>query len=208
MLKNVLYISASVVVFFAGLICYGIILNIRETSLQEAMQEKGINKIENPFLLVDRRNYKIELFSNKILVKSYKAVFGKNNSTIKTSKNDLVTPIGEYHVCSIDTVSKYHKFIRLNYPNDKDAGEALKQGYINEVEFDAIMLAYKRNDCPPNETKLGAGIGIHSIGEYDFIFRNLPFTFNWTDGSIAVSNENIDELCSVVKIGTPVKITY
>ena len=106
MLKNVLYVSASVIIFFAGLICYGIILNIRESSLQEAMQEKGIYKIENPFLLVDRRNYKIELFSNKILVKTYKAVFGKNNSTIKISKNDLVTPIGEYRICSIDTLSK------------------------------------------------------------------------------------------------------
>ena len=92
--------------------------------------------------------------------------------------------------------------------SEKDAGEALKRGYINESEFDEIAAAYKNNDCPPGKTKLGADIGIHGIGEYDFIFRNLPFTFNWTDGSVAVSNKNIDELCSVVKIGTPVKITY
>ncbi len=208
MLKNILYISGSVAVFFTGMICYGIILNLREVPLIEAMREKGLTKIENVKLIVNRRNYRIELYFDKTFVKSYKAVFGKNNSTSKISKNDLVTPIGEYKICEIDTSSKFHKFFRLNYPNEKDAGEAMKRGYISEAEFDAIMLAQSRNDCPPRETKLGSNIGIQGIGEYDIIFRNLPFSFNWTDGSIAVSNKSIDEIYSVVKIGTTVKITF
>lgn len=208
MLRNVLYISASIIIFFAGLICYGIILNSREVSLEDALKEKGITKIEDVFLKVDRKNYRIELYSNKTLIKIYKAVFGKNSSNIKTSADDLVTPIGEYKICAIDTNSKYHKFLKLNYPNEKDATEALKRGYINEDECSAILEALKRDDCPPASTRLGSNIGIHGIGNYDFIFRNLPFTFNWTNGSIAVSNKNIDELYSVVKIGTPVKITY
>ncbi len=208
MLRNVLYISASIVIFFVGLIVYGIILNLREQSLEEALKEKGISRIENVKLVISRKNYHLELYSNKLLVKSYKAVFGKNNSTIKISKNDLVTPMGDYKICAIDTNSKFHKYLHLNYPNDKDAAEALKQGYINNDEFDAVNLAYKKNECPPDETSLGSNIGIHGIGEYDLIFRNLPFIFNWTDGSIAVSNKSIDELFSVVKVGTPVKITY
>lgn len=208
MLKNILYISGSVAVFFTGMICYGIILNLREVPLDEAMREKGLTKIENAKLVVNRRNYRIELYSNKTFVKSYKAVFGKNTSTVKNSKNDLVTPVGEYKICEIDTSSKYHKFLRLNYPNEKDAGEAMKRRYISEDEFDAILLAQSRNDCPPKDTKLGADIGIQGIGEYDLIFRNLPFSFNWTNGSIAVSNKSIDEIYSVVKIGTTVKITF
>jgi len=208
MLRNVLYISASIVIFFVGLIAYGIILNLREDSLEEALKEKGLNTVENVKLVVSRKNYRIELYSDKLLIKSYKSVFGKNNSTIKTSKGDLVTPIGEYKICAIDTNSKFHKYLHISYPNDKDAAEALKQDYINKDEFDAINLAYRKNECPPAETSLGSNIGIHGIGEYDFIFRNLPFTFNWTDGSIAVSNKDIDELFSVVKIGTPVKIIY
>lgn len=208
MLRNVLYISASIIIFFIGLIIYGIILNLREGNLNDILTEKGIQKLENVKLVVSRKNYRIELYSDKLFIKSYKAVFGKNNSTIKISKNDQVTPIGEYKICSIDTSSQYHKLFQLNYPNDKDAAEAMKQGYINKDEFDAINLAYKKNECPPEETSLGANIGIHGIGKYNFIFKNLPFTFNWTDGSIAISNENIDELFSIVKIGTPVKITY
>jgi murein L,D-transpeptidase YafK len=155
---------------------------LREIDLSDAMKRKGINKFENPWIKIDRRNYKLELYSDKILVKTYKAVFGKNNSIIKTSANDFVTPIGEYQICEIDIHSKYHKFLRINYPNEKDAAEDLKQRYITQDEYIKILDAFNRNDCPPKDTKLGSNIGIHGIGEY------LPFTFNWTNGSIAVSN--------------------
>lgn len=208
MLRNVIYISGSIIVFFAGLIIYGVILNLREETLSEAMKDKGIAKVENVKLIVSRKNYRIELYSDKKLVKTYKAVFGKSSGTNKTSAVDLVTPVGEYEICRLDTATKYHKFLYLNYPNEKDAAEALKQNYIGKEEYEVVISAHKKNECPPMHTKLGAEIGIHGIGEYDFIFKNLPFTFNWTNGSIAVSNKNIDELYSIVKIGTPVKIIY
>jgi len=208
MLRNILYISASVIIFFAGLIFYGVILNLREITLAQALSEKGLTKLSEVRLVVDRKNYRIELYSEKILVKSYKAAFGKNTNLIKTSATDNVTPIGDYKICAVDTISTYHKFLHLDYPNERDAAEAFKQGYIFEDEFKAIMLTAQKNICPPKETKLGADIGIHGIGTYNAIFKNLPFSFNWTNGSIAVSNENIDELYKVVKIGIPVKITY
>ncbi len=196
------------IVFFAGLLLYGIILNLREVTLAEAMHDRGMAAIKDAKLIVDRKNYRIELYSEKVLVKSYKAVFGKNPSSIKTSEDDNVTPMGEYEICTIDTASKYHKFLKLNYPNARDAAEALKRGYISKNEFDMIMLSHSKEYCPPKGTRLGSEIGVHGIGKYNFIFKNLPFSFNWTNGSIAVSNESIDELYSVVKIGTPVKITY
>ncbi len=206
MLKNTLYIFGSVVVFFAGVIFYGIILNLKEVSLSVALADKKIKQLNNVQLIVDRKNYRIELFSEGILVKDYKAVFGKSTNSIKTSAEDNVTPVGNYKICAIDTTSRYHKFLHLNYPNEYDAAEALARGYINHDEFASIMISVRRNECPPNETRLGSAIGIHGIGTYNIIFKNLPFSFNWTNGSIAVSNENIDELYSVVKIGTPVKI--
>ncbi len=54
--------------------------------------------------------------------------------------------------------------------------------------------------CPYENTILGGEIGIQGIGEYNLIFKNLPFVFNWTNGSAAISNESIDELLSVVDI--------
>lgn len=196
------------ILFFAGLILYGVVLNLREVTLKEALLEKRLINLNDVHLIVDRKNYRIELYSDKILIKTFKAAFGKNTGTLKTSATDNVTPIGQYKVCAADSLSKYHKFLYLDYPNEQDAAEALKQKYINSNEFNTIMLAVKKNECPPKETRLGADLGIHGIGKYNVIFKNLPFSFNWTNGSIAVSNENIDELYSVVKIGTMVKITY
>jgi murein L,D-transpeptidase YafK len=207
LVKNILYIFGSVLIFFTGLILYGIILNIREIPLKEAMTEKGIGEIKEPKLVVDRKNYRIELYDQKQLIKTYKAVFGKSNSDIKTSKDDFVTPVGDYKICSIDTLSKYHKFLKINYPNLQDAAEAFARKYITKDEFGVLMSSIKKDECPQEGTSLGSNIGIHGIGKYDLIFRNLPFTFNWTNGSVAVSNANIDELFSVVKIGTPVIIT-
>ena len=204
--RNVAYFSGSVFVFFAGMIIYGIILNLREITLNEAMISKELSKLGEITIIIDRSNYQLDLYSDTVLVKRYKVVFGKNRSNLKTSAFDYATPIGNYNICIIDTNTQYHKFLKLNYPNRRDAAEALKNHYINKSEHDKIIQSYSNNNCSQNETPLGANIGIHGTGEYDFIFKNLPFIFNWTNGSIAVSNENIDELFSVVKIGTKVKI--
>lgn len=208
MVRNIFYILGSVILFFAGMVFYGMILNLQEVKLADAMRDNGISEIKNPILIIDRKRYVLQLFNENKLVKSYKAVFGKNQSLVKISKEDNVTPIGEYKICAKDTNTQYHKELKLNYPSISDAAEALARNYINQDEYDAIILAQKNNDCPPRETKLGAEISIHGIGTYDIIFRNLPFSFNWTNGSIAISNESIDELYSVTKIGTPVKIIY
>ena len=206
LLKNVFYFSGSVFVFFAGLVVYGVILNLRQVTLVEAMASTKINELQNVHLIIDRSNFTLELYSDSLLVKKYKAIFGKNRNKIKTSEFDYVTPIGEYRICRIDTNVQYHKFLQINYPNPRDAAEAYKDGYINKKEHDLIIASYTNNEIPNENTPLGANIGIHGTGKYNFIFKNLPFIFNWTNGSIAISNENIDELYKVVKIGTPVKI--
>jgi hypothetical protein len=69
-----------------------------------------------------------------------------------------------------------------------------------------LNFEFYYSECPEPDTDLGGNIGIQGIGEYNAIFKNLPFVFNWTDGSIAVSNEDIDEIYSVVKRGTKVVI--
>ena len=204
MLRNLVYFSVSIILFFGGMIVYGIILNIREDTLVEAMQDKGLTTLADVNLVVSRQNYVMYLYSDSTLVKTYKVVFGQGNGRVKTSKDDNVTPRGTYHVCKIDTNSVFHKKLFLDYPNKKDAAEAFKNEVISQNEYN--LLVNSNSKCPHSETKLGADIGIHGIGEYDFIFRNLPFAFNWTNGSIAVSNENIDELYSIINSNTTVVI--
>ena len=205
MLKNILYFIASIIVFILGMVIYGIILNAREPSLPEAMVSKGLRYLVNVSIQIDRKKYTLDLYSDTILVKSYHVVFGRNSSAHKTYTNDDATPVGRYEICGIYAEYKYHKLLRLNYPNKKDASEALQMKFISKNDYDKIIDAIESGNCPP-VIKADLVIGIQGIGKLDFIFKNLPFVYNWTNGSIAVCNEDIDEIYSATSIGTEVVI--
>ena len=192
--------------FMAGVIIYGVILNLREIPLREAMAEKGIAKITHPNIVIDRRTYSLMLYQDTLLVKTYRANFGRNVNSPKKEAEDLSTPVGNYKICRIDTVSKYYKFFEINYPNLNDASDALIKGRISQAQFDTLKYDNDKGICPDPDTPLGGDMGIHGIGKLNYIFRFLPFNYNWTDGSVAISNEGIDELYSVVKKGTNVTI--
>jgi murein L,D-transpeptidase YafK len=124
----------------------------------------------------------------------------------KSKAGDQSTPVGEYQICSIDTSHKYYKFLQLNYPNITDASDALRKGVISQEEYNRLSFEIYYEGCPRTQTILGTNMGIHGIGRLNHILKNLPFVYNWTDGSVALSNENIDEIYSVVKRGTKVVI--
>jgi murein L,D-transpeptidase YafK len=204
--RNIFYFSGGIIVFIGGVILYGVILNLRDVPLSEVMRMKGFSKLTNVVILIDRKNYSLCIYDDTVLIKSYRANFGRSINNTKIKNGDYATPVGEYKICSFDTLNKYHKFLRLNYPNLNDATEALRKGIISQKEFDKLSFQFYYDDCPDLVTALGGNIGIQGIGEYNSIFKNLPFVYNWTDGSVAVSNESIDEIYSVVKKGTKVVI--
>jgi murein L,D-transpeptidase YafK len=206
MLKNIVLFSGGIILFVFGIVVYGIVLNLREPTLAEAMAEKGFTKLENAHILIEKHSYSLNLYEDSVLIKTYRANFGLNINNPKSKANDKATPVGEYTICDIDTVHKYYKFLRLNYPNLNDAAEALRKNIITQKEFDELKFQFYYEDCTDANTPLGGNVGIHGIGEYNSIFKNLPFVFNWTDGSVAVTNEDINEIYSVVKKGTKVVI--
>ncbi|MCW8812876.1 MAG: L,D-transpeptidase [Chlorobium sp.] len=205
-LRNIIYLIFAIALFFFGVLVYGIILNLRNVPLSEAMLKNGFTEIKNPRLVVDRQNYTLGLYEESVLIKNYRVSFGKSVHTPKSRAGDKATPVGVYKICKIDTVNKYHKFFQINYPNLEDATNALRKGWISQKEFNDIKFQYYYEGCTRFNNILGGNIGIHGIGELDYVFKNLPFVFNWTNGSISMSNENIDELYSVIKIGTEVDI--
>lgn len=205
-LRNAIIFSGGIILFLAGTIVYGIVLNLREVSLQESLVEKGFERFENPNIVVSRKSYSLFLYEDTVLIKTYRASFGKNQSAAKTKAGDNATPVGEYAICDIDSNSQYHKFLQINYPNVNDAAEALRKSWITLKQFDQLKFEFYYEGCPKANTILGGNLGIHGIGKFDYILKNLPFVYNWTNGSIAVSNEAIDEIFSVVQKGTKVVI--
>jgi len=205
-LKNIIYLTFAIIIFFFGVIVYGIVLNLRDVPLSEAMIKKGYSEITNPKIVVDRHNYTLGIYEDSVLIKNYRVSFGKSVHTPKTRAGDKATPVGVYKICKIYTTHKYDKFFQLNYPSLEDGANALRKGLISQKEYNDIKFEYYYEGCTKYHNVLGGNIGIHGIGELNYIFKNLPFVFNWTDGSIAMSNENIDEIYSVIREGTEVVI--
>jgi hypothetical protein len=206
LIRNVVFFGGGIFLFIVGCIVYGLILNLREIPLNEAITGRGYSKLDDANILIDRSSYSLLLYNGTALIKTYRANFGKNINSPKCKAGDLATPVGDYKICEIDTASKYYKFFKLNYPNLNDAKDALRKGVINPLEYQRIKYSLDSNICAYPGTSLGGDVGIQGIGKLNYIFKYLPFNYNWTDGSIAISNEDIDELYSVVKKGTKVAI--
>lgn len=205
-LRNVIYLTIAIAIFFFGVIIYGVILNLRNVPLSEALLKTGFSEITNPKIIIDRHDYTLGIYEDSVLIKNYRVSFGKSVLTPKTRAGDKATPVGVYRICKIYTTHKYHKFFQINYPNLEDGASALRKGWISQKEYNDIKFQYYYEGCTKFHNILGGDIGIHGIGELNYIFKNLPFVFNWTNGSIAMSNENIDEIYSVIREGTEVVI--
>lgn len=206
MIKNILYFLCSILIFFTGTIVYGIVLNSTEQPIDKILFQKGIKDFSSIHIIVYQQKYRLDIYSDSVFIKSYRAVFGRNSTIPRILKNKKTLPIGNYKICEIDLSSKYRKFFKLNYPRTIDLEDAVHGGYITRNEYYEIFDKMKQDDCYSNKKLSSIRLGIHGIGELDFIIKNLPFVYNWTNGSIAVSNDGIDEIFSVIKIGTNVAI--
>jgi murein L,D-transpeptidase YafK len=206
LIRNVLLTISAIALFFSGVLVYGVILKMREVPLKDAMLNKGFRKLENVNIIVDRRNYTLNVYEDTVLIKSYRASFGRNLADKKKKFDDGATPVGTYKICSVVNDKNYYKFVKISYPNLEDASEALRKSFITQKEFNQIKFEYYYEECVSYNQVLGGNIGIHGIGRLNSIFKNLPFVYNWTDGSIALSNEDLDEILTVIKPGTQIVI--
>lgn len=138
--------------------------------------------------------------------KVYRIALGRGGPGNKQRLGDRKTPVGTYRVIGFNDRSKFDFFIRLNYPNVKDAFYGLKSAVIARAEFDRIIGALRRNILPPQDTSLGGAIGIHGIGPETPEKLRIHENLNWTEGCIALKNEEIHELRPYIRIGTRVVI--
>lgn len=205
-MKNLIFYTGGIILFILGMIVYGIVQDLRKVSLKDVLFEKNIKRLENPKLIVNKLDYKLHLYLDTILIKTYNIALGSNPKFSKKSKDDRYTPVGNYVICDKKVTDGLGKILILNYPNLEDAIRGIEKNIITKDEFEKIKIASADNLCPPMNTQLGGYIKIHGNGKFDLLLRNLPFILNWTDGSIAVNNSEIEELFDVCKVGTPVII--
>ncbi|MBM4174881.1 MAG: L,D-transpeptidase [Ignavibacteria bacterium] len=206
MFRNSVYYLGGIVIFVFGMFIYGIVSNWREVELNDVLKEKKLPTGFQPKLVINKIDYKLHLYADTILVKTYDVVFGGNPKYDKRDSEDRYTPKGSYFICDKKITTGLGKTLVLNYPTIHDAEYGLKQNIISNKEYLLIESAFQNQSIPPMNSKLGGNIKIHGNGKFDLILRNLPFILNWTNGSIAVNNREIEELYDACPVGTEVII--
>lgn len=148
-----------------------------------------------------KSEHRMEVRDGNGLVREFEIALGRVPVGSKKIQGDKRTPEGRYEITHKHTSARFHRFLGLNYPNIEDADRGYADGLISAGEWAELFVAVAGGRTPPPETLLGGGIGIHGYGPRPYI----P-VIDWTDGCIAVSNEEAEYLFGVLPLGTPVRI--
>jgi murein L,D-transpeptidase YafK len=135
------------------------------------------------FVVVVKSQEKLFLIKEDKIIKSYKVVFGANPIGHKVQEGDERTPEGHYILDYKNSKSAFYKAIRISYPNEQDRKQAAQRGVDPGGQ---IMIHGQKN----------------GYGWMAPVLQNI----NWTDGCIAVSNHDMDEIWKAVDVGTPIVI--
>ena len=135
-------------------------------------------------IIVNKEKHRLTLYVDGKEVRSYRGELGYNSIHDKTYGGDNATPEGRYHITSKKGLgaSRYHKALLISYPNEDD-----------RREFERLR---KSGDIPAR-VGMGSLIEIHGEGG-----RGR----DWTNGCVALSNGDMDDLFNRVNTGTPVTI--
>jgi murein L,D-transpeptidase YafK len=155
---------------------------------------------------VYRKEKRLLLLRGDQVIRSYHVAFGRGGSGAKRRAGDNKTPLGVYRIADFNSDSKFHFFMLLDYPNVVDAWHGYRNAVIDAGDFRAIATAYSSHRLPPQDTPLGGRIGIHGIGDTTEERLRIHELQDWTEGCIALTNEEISELRRFVSIGTRVVI--
>jgi murein L,D-transpeptidase YafK len=132
---------------------------------------------------VDKSERRLELLSGDKVVRSYAMVLGANPMGHKAMEGDERTPEGRYLLDWRNPESGYFRSIHISYPNADDVAAAKRAG----VEPGGMIMIHGQ----PN-----------GYGWWSWLIQ----MFDWTNGCIAVTDEDMAEIWQMVANGTPIEI--
>ncbi len=147
-----------------------------------SLAQASINTPPVDKVLVIKSEQQLHLMHKGEVIKSYRVSLGKNDGP-KRYQGDKRTPEGLYWINWRQHSAKYNLAMHISYPNADD----LKRAYaLGKPAGSMIML----HGTPVDE-------------EYpEWFFKTL----NWTEGCIALTNEDMREVWSLVKDNTLIEI--
>ena len=123
------------------------------------------------------------LYSKGQPIRTFYIALGRSPEGPKEKEGDNKTPEGIYVIDARNINSGYHKALQISYPNIKDIDRAKELG-----------------------VSPGGKIMIHGIKNGFGWLGSFHRRRDWTQGCIAVTDDEIDEIWDQVAIGTTVEI--
>ena len=143
-----------------------------------AMQKGSADRI-----LIEKSTRRLMLISQGEVLKSYKIALGGNPIGPKERKGDNKTPEGTYVIDARNRDSRFHLSLHISYPNERDKKRAKELG-----------------------VSPGGNIMIHGIKNGLSWVGDAHTGVDWTQGCIAVTDQEIEEIDKLAPNGTIVEI--
>ena len=133
------------------------------------------------YLIVDKSERLLVAYRAGEPIRAYRGIrFGDAPRGHKRFQGDERTPEGLYTIDRRNPQSRFHLSLGISYPNARDRAYAAQYG-----------------------RSPGGDIFIHGQPTG---YRGPPLRGDWTDGCIALTNAEIEELWQIVPNGTPIEI--
>lgn len=134
---------------------------------------------------VDKSKRRMYLMTEDVVVKEYRIALGANPKGHKQEEGDKRTPEGNYTLDYIINDSAFYRSVHVSYPDPIDTLEARRRGVYP-----------------------GGNIKIHGLKNGETQESSFIQSFDWTNGCIAITNEEMDEFIQMVPMGTPITIEW
>jgi murein L,D-transpeptidase YafK len=134
-------------------------------------------------VIVHKAERTLALYRGGQTLKTYHISLGLNPNGPKEREGDFRTPEGRYLLTRRNPQSDFFLSIQVSYPGPQD------------------LAAARQNGVPP-----GGLIMIHGLPNVPRHPRDRYLSSDWTDGCIALSNEDMLEVWVLTRPDTPIEI--
>ena len=134
-------------------------------------------------VVVLKKERTLQLLRQGKVIKTYNVALGGNPVGPQTRQGDHKTPEGRYILDFRNAHSQFYQSFHISYPSEHDRDLARKNGVAP-----------------------GGDVFVHGLPKGYGAIGAAHRLRDWTDGCIAVTNEEIDEIWKAVSDGIPIEI--
>jgi murein L,D-transpeptidase YafK len=143
----------------------------------------GVGTEKADQIVVAKSERTLTLLAQGKVIRTYKVALGGTPIGAKGQQGDHKTPEGHYILDRRNAKSRYYKSIHVSYPNEEDKRQAAKNG-----------------------VSPGGDIMVHGLPNGFGWLGATHRARDWTDGCMAVTDREMDEIWEMVPDGTPIEI--